>query len=157
MSNHFADLISPNMTAEDNEGESKLAPKRLESIFSSQLKSQGNIYTFKSLPDGRFAIGLLQRKMLALNPKVPTAKGIDGKKVGAAFRLQELLPLSNYLSASCEIISIEVFVMDRNSTIVGKKQLKIVSRDPWVHDLYVGPKNRCNLRRQRGRGFGYRT
>ena len=96
--------------------DTKPPSKRLEPVSSAPIKSQGNIYTFKALANDQFAVGLLQRKILAMNVK---HAGGGGKKNGTVFRSQEMLPLSNYLKSNCEIISMEVFYMD-NSIFVGK-------------------------------------
>ena len=101
--------------SDEKEADAKPPPKRLELVSSSPLKSQGNIYTFKALANDQFAVGLLQRKILAMNVK--NVGG--GKKNGTVFRSQEMLPLSNYLKSNCEIISMEVFYTD-NSIFVGK-------------------------------------
>jgi len=103
------------MTAPTEENDdTKPPPKRLEPVSSAPLKSQGNIYTFKALANDQFAVGLLQRKILAMNIK----QAGGGKKNGTFLRSQEMLPLSNYLKSNCEIISMEVFYMD-NSIFVG--------------------------------------
>ena len=94
---------------------------RLECISRAQLKSQGNIYTFKAVGKERdqFAVGLLQRKVLLVSAG-------HGTKTNA-LKSQELVPMSNYLSATAELISIDVFNLS-NSVIVGKYSYEAVQK-----------------------------
>ena len=81
--------------------------EELSQIQRVGLKSQGNIYTLKPFGSDHLLIGLLQRKVMALNVTATNMKPF------------ELHAISKSLPPVAEIISLEVFKLDGHF-VVGK-------------------------------------